>query len=174
MRTRRRGKLAALALLALLVLAGCTLPAPPGAAPLPDRDVIFSNLTTTPGLTYGSAPDASGNPVHSSQVGAAVAISADVPHSLASTYFDSSDSPILMFNGTADTVVPYANAVQTAADLYNAHVPIVFEPLEGAGHVPFSTYGNLMISQSVHFAYAVLDLAHAAGQPNSAARAFDA
>src|SRR5438270_11688728 len=34
-----------------------------GAAPLRYRDVIFPTLTVTPGLTYGSAPDGSGNPV---------------------------------------------------------------------------------------------------------------
>ncbi len=118
-------------------------------------------------------PGTSGNPGYSSKVGAAIAISADWPHSLASTYFDSGDSPILMFNGTADTVVPFQNAVQTAADLYNAHVPIVFEPLQGAGHVPFSTDGPLMIAQSVYFCYYLLDLAHAAGQPPAAGAAVD-
>ena len=118
-------------------------------------------------------PGNSGNPGYSSKVGAAIAISGFLPHDESSLY-DTGDSPILMFNGTADPVVDYGKGVQTAADLYNAHVPVVFEPLEGGGHVPFSTFGDLMISQSVHFAYAVLDLAHAAGQPNSAARAFDA
>jgi para-nitrobenzyl esterase len=289
---------------------GCTLPAPPGTAPLRYRDVIFPTVTTTSGLTYGSAPDASGNPVtltldmyqpsgdaqtsrpaivlvhgggftggtstngdmvrmakafaqrgyvavsinyrllgdtekcaqedppspacvtavlaaqhdaqaavrwlranattygvdasriaiggasagagtalavavnsgdpgtsgnpgYSSKVGAAISISGAFPHSVAATYYDASDSPILMFNGTADQTVPYGVAVQTAGDLYNAHIPIVFEPLQGAGHVPFSTFGDLMISQSVYFAYDFLDLAHAAGQPPSAAAAFD-
>ncbi len=118
-------------------------------------------------------PGSSGNPGHSSKVGGAVAISADFPHSLASSYFDPGDSPILMFNGTADTVVPFSRAVQTADDLYNAGVPVIFESLDGAGHVPFSTYGPLMITQSVYFCYDVLDLAHAAGQPASAGAAFD-
>jgi acetyl esterase/lipase len=308
--TRTRLRLLVLAVLALGLTAGCTLPAPAGTAPLRYRDVIFSNVTRTSGLTYGSAPDLSGNPVtltldmyqptgdtqtsrpaivlvhggsfiggnakqagvvmlakafaqrgyvavsinyrllgtgekcgqenppsqacttavlaaqhdaqaavrwlranaatygidptriaiegtsagagtalavavnstdpgtsgnagYSSKVGAAMAISADWPHSLASTYFDAADSPIQMFNGTADTVVPYASAVQTAADLYNAKIPIVFEPLQGAGHVPFSTYGTQMIQQSVYFAYYFLDLAQAAGQPPSATAAFD-
>jgi len=298
---RRAARLAAFALLPLLALAGCTLPAPPGAAPLRYRDVIFPNVTTASGVTYGSAPDASGNPVtltldtyqptgdtqtdrpaivlvhggsfiggsstdshmvrlansfarrgyvavsinyrllgtgetcgqedppspacvtaalaaqhdaqaavrwlranattyridpsrvaiagtsagaaaalavavnsgdpgtsgnpgYSSKVGAAVSISGALPHSVASTYYDPSDSPILMFNGTADQVVPFSVATQTAVDLYNAKVPIVFEPLQGAGHVPFATDANLMINQSVYFCYDLLDLAHAAGQ----------
>lgn len=307
---RLRVRVAALALLALCTLAGCTVPAPAGTAPLRYRDAIFPNVTVTSGLTYGSGPDLSGNPVtltldmyqptgdtqtsrpaivlvhggsfvggastdsgvvklanafaqrgyvavsinyrllgdkekcgqedppsqacvtavlaaqhdaqaavrwlrknattygidttriaiggtsagagtalavavnstdpgtsgnpgYSSKVGAAVAISADFPHSLAPTYFDSADSPIIMFNGTADPVVPFAAAAQTAADLQHAGIPIVFEALQGAGHVPFSTYGPLMISQSVYFCYDFLDLAHAAGQPTSAATAFD-
>jgi para-nitrobenzyl esterase len=118
-------------------------------------------------------PGGSGNAGHSSKVGAAVAISADFPHALASSYFDHRDSPILMFNGTADPVVPFSSAVQTADDLYNAGVPVIFESLDGAGHVPFSTYGPLMITQSVYFCYDFLDLAHAAGQPASAGAAFD-
>jgi acetyl esterase/lipase len=118
-------------------------------------------------------PGNSGNSGYSSKVGAAIAISGFLPHDEASLY-DASDSPILMFNGTADPVVDYSKGVQTAVDLYNAHVPVVFEPLEGGGHVPFSTFGDLMISQSVNFAYALLDLAHAAGQPSAAARAFGA
>jgi hypothetical protein len=78
-----------------------------------------------------------------------------------------------MFNGTADQTVPFSVAAQTAADLYNAKIPIIFEPLQGAGHVPFSTDGPLRISQSVYFGYDFLDLAHAAGQPASAGRAFE-
>jgi acetyl esterase/lipase len=123
------------------------------------------------GVNSGDVGD-SGNPGFSSKVGAAVSISADFPHSLASTYFDPGDSPILMFNGTADTVVPFPDAVQTAEDLQKAGVPVVFEQLDGAGHVPFSTYGTVMITQSVYFCYYMLDLAHAAGQPPSAAAAF--
>lgn len=118
-------------------------------------------------------PGTSGNPGFSSKVGAAMALSADWPHSLASQYFDPNDSPILMMNGTADTVVPYSDAVQTAIDLHNDGVPIIFEPLQGGGHVPFKQFGTQMIDQSVYFAYYFLDLAHAAGQPSSAAKAFN-
>ena len=59
----RRVRLALLAVLALGVVTGCTLPAPAGTAPLRYRDIIFPNVTTTSGLVYGSAPDLSGNPV---------------------------------------------------------------------------------------------------------------
>ena len=253
MRSGRRAIALAAAGVAAAVLAGCALPAPPGAAPLRYRDVVFPTVTITKGIVYGSAPDLSGNPVTltlnmyrpagdtqtrrpaivlvhgggfaggdayngamvtmanafaqrgyvavsinyrllgdggcagqdppsqvcltaalaaqhdaqaavrflranaatygvdatriavgggsagattalavavnsgdpgasgnpgpSSKVGAAIAISGEIPHSLASTFYDAADSPVLMFQGTADAVVPYAQAAQTAADL---------------------------------------------------------
>ena len=54
--------LVALALGATL-LAGCTVPRPPGDGTLRYRDPVFSAVTTTTDITYGRAPDASGTPV---------------------------------------------------------------------------------------------------------------
>jgi acetyl esterase/lipase len=54
--------LVALALGATL-LAGCTVPRPPGDGTLRYRDQVFSAVTTTTDITYGSAPDANGSPV---------------------------------------------------------------------------------------------------------------
>ena len=54
--------LVALALGATL-LTGCTVPRPPGDGTLRYRDQVFSGVTATTDLTYGSAPDADGNPV---------------------------------------------------------------------------------------------------------------
>ncbi|MEA2331380.1 MAG: para-nitrobenzyl esterase [Thermoleophilaceae bacterium] len=54
--------LAALALGATL-LAGCTVPRPSGDGPLRYRDQVFGNVTVTPNITYGSAPNAQGEPV---------------------------------------------------------------------------------------------------------------
>lgn len=118
-------------------------------------------------------PGTSGNPGYSSKVGAAISISGLLPHSVAATYYDPADSPILMFNGTADKTVPYSGAVQTVGDLLGAKIPVIFEALPGAGHVPFATDGDLMISQSVYFAYYFLHLAQAAGQPAAPAKAVD-
>jgi para-nitrobenzyl esterase len=115
-------------------------------------------------------PGTDGNPGQSSKVQAAIAISGELPHSFANLD-DPSDSPVLMFNGTADQTVPFSAGVQTATDLYNAGVPVVFEALQGAGHVPFNTEGTLMVEQSIYFAYYLLDLGNAAGQPASAAAA---
>lgn len=54
--------LVALALGATL-LAGCTVPRPPGDGQLRYRDQVFAAATVTNDLTYGSAPGADGNPV---------------------------------------------------------------------------------------------------------------
>jgi predicted esterase len=45
------------------VLAGCTIDRPPGASPLRYRNQVFTDVTVTRDLQYGSAPDAAGNPV---------------------------------------------------------------------------------------------------------------
>src|SRR5215211_391527 len=60
-RARLRLVLAALAV--VVPTAGCTLPPPPGDAPLRYRDVVFPSVGVTKDLTYGSAPDNAGNPV---------------------------------------------------------------------------------------------------------------
>ena len=59
----RKATVALVALLAVAVIGGCTVPEPPGAAPLRYRDQVFNNVTVTSNLQYGSAPDAQGNPV---------------------------------------------------------------------------------------------------------------
>lgn len=117
-----------------------------------------------------SDPGTDGTPGYPSNVEAAIAISGELPHSYASTY-NPTDAPVLMFNGTADQVVPFAAGVQTAGDLYAAGVPVVFEPLQDGGHVPFGTFAQQMIDQSIYFAYYFLHLDTAAGQPASARRA---
>jgi acetyl esterase/lipase len=301
-----RARVAVLALVSVSALVGCTVPSPPGTAPLRYRDVLFPNVTMTPRLTYGSALDApgkpttltldmyqpagdtqtrrpavvwvhggslkvgtstnrnivtmatefaqrgyvavsinyrllashpcaptstppidcsnpavaaqhdaqaavrwlrahaaryridshriaiggtsagantalrvganspdvgsSGNPGYPSTVNAVMSISGGMSKS---NLFTAGHAPTLFFNGTADPLVPYSFAVQNAAALTNAHVAAILELLPGAGHVPFNTDGPLMITQSVYFAYDFLDLAHAAGQPVAAAKAFD-
>jgi len=117
-------------------------------------------------------PGDSGNPGYSSAVGGFVSISGGLPTSVASSFADKSDAPGLFFHGTADQTVPYQWGVATAGALYNAGVGVVFEPLDGAGHVPWQ-YAQQFEEQSDYFLYDVMDLAHAAGQPATAAKAFD-
>lgn len=54
----------AAALVVVVVLAGCTVPKPPGAAPLRYRDQVFSGATVTRDIQYGSAtPQGAGTPI---------------------------------------------------------------------------------------------------------------
>ena len=50
-------------LIAAALLAGCTIPRPPGDAPLRYRDVVFSGVSVAADLQYGTAPDLDGDPV---------------------------------------------------------------------------------------------------------------
>jgi len=109
-------------------------------------------------------PGDSGNPGYSSKAGAAISISGALPGGFAKSLFDRSDSPTLMFQGTADMTIPYAVGSQTASEMQSAGVPVVFEALQGGGHVPMKTFGDTIVSQSVYYAYDELNLARAAGQ----------
>jgi acetyl esterase/lipase len=113
-------------------------------------------------------PGTSGNPGYSSKVDAAISISGALPGTFAKSFFDAADSPTLMFEGTADTVVPYPAAAQTAAEMRSAGINVVFEALQGGGHVPMAAFGDVIISQSTNFAYDQLNLARAAGQRTAA------
>src|SRR5215475_5758226 len=59
-----RLRLVLLAVVVTVVAAGCNLPylTPTGTAPLRYRDAVFSGVTKTADITYGSAPDYQGNP----------------------------------------------------------------------------------------------------------------
>lgn len=54
-RAVKRWAVVPVALVVVLVLAGCTVSAPPGAAPLRYRDQVFSGVTVTRDIQYGSA-----------------------------------------------------------------------------------------------------------------------
>lgn len=58
-----RARLCVIGALALLALAGCTVPQPGGAGTIRYRDPVFANTTQTSNLQYGSAPDSNGHPV---------------------------------------------------------------------------------------------------------------
>jgi predicted peptidase len=55
--------LASTAVALTLAITGCTLAPPPGDSPLRYRDPVFSRVNVATDLSYGSAPDAQGNPV---------------------------------------------------------------------------------------------------------------
>lgn len=115
-------------------------------------------------------PGTSGNPGFSSAVRAASSISGGVP---TNEFIGAGDAPAIFFHGTADTTVPYAWAASNAAAMQRAGLAVVFEPFEGAGHGLTGQYGALIRQQTSYFFYAMLDLAHAGGQPAAAGRAFE-
>jgi acetyl esterase/lipase len=104
-------------------------------------------------------PGDSGNPGPSSRVRAAVSISGGIP---TNEFIDSSDSPALFIHGTEDQTVFYDWAVSNAAAMYNAGVPVILQPIEGAGHGLGGQYAQQINQQSSYFLYYFMDLANAA------------
>jgi dienelactone hydrolase len=110
----------------------------------------------------------SGNPGFPSTVSGFVSVSGGLPDGL---FASPGDAFGLFFHGTADTVVSSNWSNATVMKMLQAGVPAWLEPQQGAGHVPWGEYRTLYLQQSNYFLYLALDLAHAAGQPASAARA---
>jgi len=110
----------------------------------------------------------SGNPGPPSTVGGFVSISGGLPEGV---FASAGDSLGIFFHGTADTVVPSTWSDQTTAKMFEAGVGAWLQHQDGAGHVPWGQYRGLYLEQMDYFLYLVLDLAHATGQPVSAARA---
>ena len=59
----RKGLVALVALVAIALITGCTVPRPPGDSPLRYRDYIFSSVNLSSNIQYGTATDWQGNPV---------------------------------------------------------------------------------------------------------------
>ena len=69
-------------------------------------------------------------------------------------------------------MVPSQWSDETAAEMLDAGVGAWLQHQDGAGHVPYAQYRTLYLEQTDYFLYLALDLAHAGGQPVSAARAY--
>src|SRR5215208_5258817 len=110
----------------------------------------------------------SGNPGPASSVGGFVSVSGGLPGGV---FASAGDAPGVLFHGTADNIVPSSWSDQTAAKMLEAGVPAWLQHQQGAGHVPWAQYRSLYLEQTDYFLYLTLDLAHATGQPVSAARA---
>ncbi|MEK6252745.1 MAG: alpha/beta hydrolase [Actinomycetota bacterium] len=127
-------------------------------------------ITATLVGVHSDDPGDSGNPGLPSTVGGFMSLSGGLPGGI---FVGTGDAPGLLFHGTADGLVPYQWSVDTAVALLNAGIPAFLETFEGAGHVPYVQFHDQIVSQSDYFFYDFLDLAHAQGQPPSAARKFD-
>jgi acetyl esterase/lipase len=72
------------------------------------------------------------------------------------------DAPALLLHGSSDTVVPYQWAVNTVDAAHSAGLTATFlTTWPGAGHVPYQTFREQILSQTTNFLWWVLDLGHA-------------
>jgi acetyl esterase/lipase len=101
-------------------------------------------------------PGNSGNPGYSSRVQAWMSLSGGLPDGL---FVTPGDSPGLLIHGTADDIVPYDTfAAATASALRRAGVPVELVTLNGAGHVPWEQYRELILQRTSAFFYRYLRL----------------
>jgi acetyl esterase/lipase len=107
---------------------------------------------------HADDPGQSGNPGFDSTVDGWFSISGGLPGGL---FVDATDAPGYLISGTADVVVPYQWSVDTDTALRAAGVESTLVTLDGAGHVPFAEYGDVMRRDSIAFFYDALDLAAA-------------
>jgi dienelactone hydrolase len=126
-------------------------------------------ITATLVGLHSEDPGSSGNPGFPSTVRGFVSISGGLPNGI---FASAGDALGLFFHGTADGVVPYQWSDATTAAMLDAGVGAWLQHQDGAGHVPYAQYRTLYLEQTNYFLYLALDLAHAAGQPTSAARAY--
>ena len=54
------------------------------------------------------------------------------------TQMDAGEAPLCIIHGTADTTVPYANALALDARATAVGIPHELNPLTGAGHAPWN------------------------------------
>ena len=52
--------------------------------------------------------------------------------------YNATDTPTVIIHGTADTTIPYQNALDLYAGLTNAGATVELDPLPGLGHTPTS------------------------------------
>jgi dienelactone hydrolase len=126
-------------------------------------------ITATLVGLHSEDPGTSGNPGFASTVRGFVSISGGLPNGI---FASAGDALGLFFHGTADGVVPYQWSDATTAAMLDAGVGAWLQHQDGAGHVPYAQYRTLYLEQTSYFLYLALDLAHAGGQPVSAARAY--
>jgi acetyl esterase/lipase len=102
-------------------------------------------------------PGDSGTPGESSAVGAAVSLSGAEIIGMP----DAGEAPTLLFHGTADPLVPYSWAVQTANLASKAGLVSYLTTWPGEGHVPYAEHHTQILDQTRNFLYFTLDLGHA-------------
>lgn len=108
---------------------------------------------------YGSEDvGTSGNPGYDSTIKAAVSLSG----AKILTTPNPGDAGVLLFHGTADTVVPYQWALNTKSAAEAAGTYVEMTAWDGDGHVPYAAHRTEILTQTSNFLYWQLNLSHAA------------
>jgi para-nitrobenzyl esterase len=71
------------------------------------------------------------------------------------------DAPALLFQGTADPIVPPSWAQSTVDRARAAGLVVVLRSWEGQGHVPYTQNRTQILDETRNFFYSQMDLAHA-------------
>jgi acetyl esterase/lipase len=100
----------------------------------------------------------SGNPGYDSKVNSAVSFSG----AQILTRPAPGEASVLLLHGTADVVVPYQWAVDTAAAADAAGTHAELTSWEGAGHVPYATYRQQILDETTNFLWWTMNMKHAA------------
>lgn len=129
----------------------------------PDRIAIGgSSAGAITALNVGFSPENPGPGDHqgfSSAVRAAQSLSGA---QIASSPINPGDAAALLFHGTADPLVPYSQAKNTVDTANQNGVPAVLVTWDGAGHVPYSSHRDEILTDTSNFFYWQLDVTNAA------------
>jgi acetyl esterase/lipase len=105
-------------------------------------------------VNVGFTPQTAGTPATSSSVRASVSLSGARIVSTANP----GDAPVLLFHGTADSLVPYQWAVDTLNEAKASGITAYLTTWNGAGHVPYVQNRTEIISQTTNFLYFMMNL----------------
>jgi acetyl esterase/lipase len=110
-------------------------------------------------VAYGSdQPGNSGNPGFPSTVRSAVSLSGS--RTLAAP--NAGEPSVLLFHGTADSLVPYSSATATIDAAHDAGLEAYLTTWEGGGHVPYAAHRTEILDKTTNFLYWSMNLANAA------------
>jgi carboxylesterase type B len=105
-------------------------------------------------LNVGFTPETAGTPATSSSVRAAVSLSG----ARILTTANPGDAPSLLFNGTADVLVPYQWALDTVNEAKAAGLTSLLTTWQGEGHVPYGQHRTEILDQTTNFLWWMMSL----------------
>jgi acetyl esterase/lipase len=113
-------------------------------------------------LNVGFSPENPGPGDHQGFSSAVRAVQSLSGAQIASSPINPGDAVALLFHGTADPLVPYSQAKNTADVANQNGVLAVLVTWDGAGHVPYSDHRDEILTDTRNFFYWNVDAANAA------------